>query len=257
MHSVAGIYIEPRRLANVQVNVEIFFDVLCNNDLFLFCGKGDAEYFQRVLKHPRLTLIELPTRNLNAQTYSDLLMTEEFWARFKNYTHALTIQSDGCLCKESAYHLEDFLHYDYVGGYAEQGWWVNQGFFDEKTALDLKSAHQCFNGGFSLRNVNATLEVIKKFPPRMSKSWANKPKFHIHYPEDLYFVLGMILLNKNVGVDLNATKFCSHGSFIENTFCIHNLAKFADEKELDRAFAYCSEYQQFVTAKVISAEVTS
>ena len=165
-----------------------------NNDLFLFCGKGDKEYFQRVLKHPRLTLIELPTRNLNAQTYSDLLMTEEFWARFKNYTHALTIQSDGCLCKESAYLLEDFLHYDYVGGYAEQGWWVNQGFFDEKTALDLKSAYQCFNGGFSLRNVNATLEVIKKFPPRMSKSWANKPKFHIHYPEDLYFVLGMILL---------------------------------------------------------------
>ena len=67
----------------------------------------------------------------------------------------------------------------------------------------------------------------------MSKSWANKSKFHIHYSEDLYFVLGMILLNKNVGVDLNATKFCSYGSFIENTFCIHNLAKFADETELD------------------------
>ena len=45
MHSVAGIYIEPRRLANVQVNVEIFFDVLGNNDLFLFCGKGAKSTF--------------------------------------------------------------------------------------------------------------------------------------------------------------------------------------------------------------------
>ena len=51
---------------------------------------------------------------MNALTCSDFMITRSLWESLDG-DYCLTIQTDGSLCKNSDYKIEDFFKYDYLG----------------------------------------------------------------------------------------------------------------------------------------------
>ena len=239
---VCGVYIEPRDLPQIYKNIENFFDVLPDCKLYFFCGNGLKKKFLDTVKYKNITIIELEIVNFNFQTYSNFMKSPEFWDTFDlSYTHILTIQSDGCLCKNSTHNLIDFMHYDYVGGYSHnERWWVEVLHYTND-----KYHYKCFNGGFSLRNIRACRDVIINYPSSLTEVYYRKCP-HTSYAEDVYFVIGMLKLKYNVGRDKFATNFCSHTTFTNNSFCIHKLNKYIDGTELEKCLEYCPDFEFFL-----------
>ena len=238
---ICGVYIEPRDLLQVYKNIENFNLVMPGSKLYFFCGKGLLNHYKSTITNKNVTIIELDTTNLDFSSYSNLMKSTNFWNNFDTkYTHIVTIQSDGCLCKNSSFSIWDFIHYDYVGGYAEEGWW-----WKETQGLHYKDDYQCFNGGFSLRNIKACKKVIENFPSGHTEHFYQGCPL-IHFPEDLYFVTGMLKLGYNIGTDKYATNFCSHSTFINNCFCIHKLNKYVSNSQLKQSLQYCPEFEFFM-----------
>ena len=243
LKDVCGVYIEPRDLPQIYKNVENFFDVLPDCKLYFFCGKGLKEKFLNTLEYKNITIVELEVINFNSETHSNFMKSPEFWDTFDwNYTHILTIQSDGCLCKNSTYNITNFMHYDYIGGYAHKQCWWSELLHHRHTN---NSHYKCFNGGFSLRNIEACKHILRNYPTSSTEKYYKKCP-HINYPEDLYFVIGMFKLKYNVAIDKFATNFCSHTSFINNSFCIHRLNKYTDSAELGKCLEYCPDFKFFL-----------
>jgi hypothetical protein len=191
----------------------------------------------------------LKVDNFTANEHNDLWKSLEFWQYFIDYSHILTIQTDGCLCKNSKYIIEDFLHYDFIGGYTPNKWW-----WKETHGLHNYSDYQCFNGGFSLRNIKAAIDVITHCPPLPTKDFSEDLSF-ASYGEDLYFTVGLLKLknlgfNYNIGLDEFATNFCTHTHYVKNTFCVHKLDNYVDNSMLYNFFEYCPDFKLF-TAEVI------
>ena len=243
MSSLIGIFIEPRKVTQVYDSIRIFEQVLPHVPLHFFCGKGLKEYYTDKLaeNHPSLVIHELDTNNLTFETYSDMMKSISFWKQFgSDVTHALTIQTDGCLCIDSPYKIDAFLEYDYVGGYAHQKWW-----WKETQGWHNYNAHQCFNGGFSLRKIKPMIEVLEKYPPQPTRGFSPNQPFQT-YGEDLYFVCGLLRLKYCIGMDEFATKFCTHTRYTEPTFCIHRTAGY-DDSNLQSCLEYCPDYKVFCT----------
>ena len=238
MEKLIGILIEPRKLKQVHYVVKNFFEVLPNVKLYFFCVKNLKQHYDDCFKlYKNLNIIELGVNNLTSLSYSDLLKSVDFWNQF-DAEYALTIQTDGCLCKNSTLKIDRFFDYDFVGGYASGQW--NQLM---KPIIDVNKHFPCFNGGFSLRNISKSLSVLTSFPPL---STSNNPTDFKEYPEDIYFVYGMLKLGFNVGIDHFATTFCTHKYFVKNSFCIHNFFKYSENNTLEECFRYCPEYKEFI-----------
>ena len=238
---ICGVYIEPRDLLHVYKNIENFVNVVPGSVLYFFCGKGLKKHYTSTITNRNVVIIELDTNNLDFASYSNLMKSNEFWNTFDTkYSHVISIQSDGCLCRNSKLSIWDFIHYDYVGGYAKESWW-----WKETNGLHYKDDYQCFNGGFSIRNIRACKDVIKNYPSKHTEKYY-KDCPYIYYPEDLYFVTGMLQLKYNVGTDKYAKNFCSHTAFIDNCFCIHKLNKYVEDDEIKKALLYCPEFEFFM-----------
>lgn len=238
---ICGIYIEPRDLLQVYKNIDNFHEVLPGSVLYFFCGKGLIDKYRATLKGKNVKLFELSVDNLNFQTYSNLMKSEKFWEYFdSSHTHAITIQSDGCLCSKSKLSVWDFIHYDYVGGFAQEGWW-----WKETCGLHYKDDYQCFNGGISLRNIETCRKIVKKYPSTDTKTFYKGCQISF-YPEDLYFVACMLKENYNVGTDKFATLFCSHTTFIPGSFALHKINKYINQDKMNKVLEYCPEFKFFL-----------
>ena len=81
----------------------------------------------------------------STSSYSDLLLTEEFYKRFEKYRYLLIYQLDAFVFSDR---LNEFckLGYDYIGAPAKGGNW---------------NKYHVGNGGFSLRNISRCLRVLK------------------------------------------------------------------------------------------------
>ena len=234
-----GIFIEPRKCTEIFYNINNFFSVLPNIKLYFFCGQNLKKYYDYKLAfHTNLIIIELPVTNLTSNEYSDLLKTHKFWSQF-DATHCLTIQTDGCLCTNSPYSIDNFLKYDFIGGYAKSQWRTKM-----HSLIKYSTAYPCLNGGFSIRNISKCIEVINKFPPCPTKLLDNDT-FEV-YPEDIYFVYGMLTLGYNVGIDSTAANFCTYRHHISQSFCVHNFKQYASDDQYANFLNYCPQYNQFV-----------
>ena len=123
MNKLIGVFIEPRKLKQVYFNIDNFFEVLPTTILYFFCGKGLKYHYEFKFKKKfkNLKIIELEVNNFNFASYSDFMKSHSFWDNFKSDAeYCLTIQTDGCLCKNSLYNIQDFFKYDYVGGYGNE-----------------------------------------------------------------------------------------------------------------------------------------
>lgn len=252
MKKVTGVLVEPRKLEAVYKLIENFRDVLGETDLIFYCGKSNYNHFMEYYKDDNFIKIKsLLVDNLTAKEHNNLWKDINFWNDFVDYEYILTVQTDGCLCKNSIFKLNDFFEYDYIGGYSEYKWW-----WKETQGLHDYNDYQCFNGGFSLRRVSSMLEVLNNYVPLPTEDYRPDLSFR-SYGEDLYFVVGLLILNKygegsyKVGLDSFAVNFCTHTHYIKRTFCVHKLDNYVTKDVLEEFLKYCPEFINFTGDKLI------
>jgi len=244
---ICGVLVEPRNLDSIYKLIENYKDVLGDIPLFFYCGKSCYVHFLDYYKDFNfIKIISLDTDNLTAKEHNDLWKTLDFWKTFVDYDFVLTIQTDGCLCKNSKYKLDNFTKYDYIGGYSAYKWW-----WKETGGLHNFDDYQCFNGGFSLRRVSSMIKVIEIFKPLPTQDYNPSLLFRA-YGEDLYFVVGLLMLNKyhrgdyKIGLDEFSTNFCTHTHYVKDTFCVHKLDNYVKDDVLNNFLIYCPEFIDFV-----------
>lgn len=243
-HSLIGLLIEPQDLATVVDVIENFYTVLQDQriPLHFYCGKGlKNTWEQRLKQFVSLHIFELPVSTLQVHEKSDLLKDISLWEKLGSYTFVLTLDTRGCLAPQSVWKIQDFFSYDYVGGYAQEKWW-----WKETEGLHDYNAYQCFNGGISLRKIESCKEVLRTFFPGKTKEFQSKQEFP-HFFEDLYFVVGLLHLDKEVALDSHGVQFCSHTQLIPGSFAIYLIDFYHPSSDyIGSVLQYCPTFAKFL-----------
>jgi hypothetical protein len=241
--TICGILIEPREHFALIATIYNFFNTFAKNKLYFFCGNKfynseTRKYIQKTYEN--IIIYNINVDNLTYMEYNDLNKNLDLWDLIIE-DYSIMVQTDGCFCSNSKYKIENFLKYDYIGGYTPYKWW-----WKETKGLHNYDDYQCFNGGFALKNNYAVKECLKSFPPLKSKDFYEGQDFR-EFNEDLYFVVCMLKLNFNVGLDEFATNYCTHTHYVKDTFCVHKLYFFLINQddlrnEILRFLEYCPEF---------------
>ena len=118
----------------------------------IFHGLSNKEYAIKCAKdlgrEVHLTDLEIDTITADDSSI-EIMLTEDFWNKVVGET-VLYFECDTMLCPNSEYKVEDFEHFDYIGGY-----WGNQ--------LDVldNDYSRVMNGGVSIRKKSFMLDIIK------------------------------------------------------------------------------------------------
>ena len=144
-YKYTAIIIEPREHKALEFVLQNFNDNLSDDWQFIvFHGNKNKEYTENICKKvfipERVRLIDLKVDNLNAHTYSGVLLEKSFYDNIKT-EYFLVFQTDSIICSNYKNTINDFLKYDYVGA----PWSNNEG---------------VGNGGLSLRKKSKMLEII-------------------------------------------------------------------------------------------------
>lgn len=246
---ICGVLVELERKLNIGILIENYRKVMPGRVLFFFCSKLDYDYYDGYYNGDNIIkIVNTGVDNFTITEYNDFLKSLDFWNTFKDYTHVLTINTRGCLCENSKYRIENFFKYDFIGGYSANKW------LNETHGLHKYSDYKCFNGGFSFRRISAIKDVLNNFPPLPTENYNENTSFRA-YTEDLYFVIGLLILNstgKNgkrkycVGLDELATKFCTYTDYITNTFCVNEFDDYIEQKQIDIFLQYCPLFKNFI-----------
>ena len=108
----------------------------------------DDDFLSNVKK--KTTFTNLNIESISADDSSlEIMLTEDFWNKVVGET-VLYFECDTMLCPNSEHKVEDFEHFDYIGGY-----WGNQ--------LDMldNDYSKVMNGGLSIRKKSFMLDIIK------------------------------------------------------------------------------------------------
>ena len=122
--------------------------------LQIFHGSNNLEYVKKVtdtklLKSREVIFSDLKVDSISADDSSlEIMLTEDFWNRIIAET-VLYFECDSMLCPNSEYKIEDFEHFDYIGGY-----WGNV-----LDPLEFEYS-KVMNGGLSLRKKSFMLDII-------------------------------------------------------------------------------------------------
>jgi hypothetical protein len=111
--------------------------------LIVYHGTVNENFVREALAGwPNVVFKNLGVDNLTFPMYNTLFTDQSFWSSMP-CKHALIFQTDVVLFNDT---IDQFLEYDYVGA----PWCFN---------------HRVGNGGFSLRNVQTMIEILKKYNP--------------------------------------------------------------------------------------------
>ena len=233
---VAAVIVEPRKHRFLYRVIKHFMVHLDDGiPFFLFYGKGNFkfvyDYFYREIHRKKLTLIELPVNNLTPDRYNHLLK-EKFFYKHILYDKLLIFQTDAWLNTKSKRSLEDFLDFDYIGGYS----------------IGITGVHG--NGGLSLRDRLKSLRAITLFKK-------TKPS---HYPEDLFFnytikkIKGKIACQKYIQ---QVHQFCCNYSYCDaekhSSLFIHKVLP--NQRYGNKITQYCPEAAGLVSNKIKLSQI--
>uniref|UniRef100_A0A6C0JG80 DUF5672 domain-containing protein n=1 Tax=viral metagenome TaxID=1070528 RepID=A0A6C0JG80_9ZZZZ len=175
-YKYTAIIIEPRKHKALEFVLNNVCDCLSNEwKIVLFHGINNADYSNNIINKlnllydNRINTVDLVVENLNLIEYSKLLTTKSIIYDHIDTDVFLVFQTDSMIFKKNAYLLDTFLEYDYVGS----PWLVTN-------YLPTSNCDFIGNGGFSLRNKNKMLEIIKK------RDWNSIEENDNRY-EDLFF----------------------------------------------------------------------
>lgn len=123
-------------------------------NLQIFHGSNNFDYINEVIDvteySDKVTLTNLNIDNISQQDTSlKIMLSENFWNQVIAET-VLYFECDSMLCPNSEYKVEDFEHFDYIGGY----WGNILGTLDSKY-------ERVMNGGISIRKKSFMLDIIK------------------------------------------------------------------------------------------------
>ena len=119
--------------------------------LQIFHGNKNFEYVNNICKDNNLDAVfsNLKVNDLEHDEYVELFTSKKFWESCEGET-ILIFQADSMLCPNSEYVIEEFEHFDFIGGY-----WGN-------TLNPLDSIYnRVMNGGLSLRKKSFMLDIIE------------------------------------------------------------------------------------------------
>ena len=123
-------------------------------NLQIFHGSNNLDYINEIIHNTeysdKVTLSNLNIDSISQQdTNLEIMLTENFWNQVIAET-VLYFECDTMLCPNSEYKIEDFEHFDYIGGY----WGNILGVLDSKY-------ERVMNGGLSIRKKSFMLDIIK------------------------------------------------------------------------------------------------
>lgn len=142
--------------------------VLCNVmsilpdewELQIFHGSDNYDYIKDIMfdddflsdVKKKTTFTNLNIESISADDSStEIMLTEDFWNQVVGET-VLYFECDSMLCPNSEYKVEDFEHFDYIGG-----WWGKK--FNPQSVNE--SYDRVMNGGVSIRKKSFMLDIIK------------------------------------------------------------------------------------------------
>ncbi len=124
--------------------------------LQIFHGTSNYDYVYDSVENDMMLLdkeVEFTNLGIDSITADDssleIMLTEDFWNNVVGET-VLYFECDSMLCPNSEYKVEDFEHFDYIGGY-----WGNElGMMNQKY-------NRVMNGGLSFRKKSFMLDIIE------------------------------------------------------------------------------------------------
>ena len=132
-----------------------------------FFGPEDLDYTRILAEFPSSTIFKFPDEYFTStDSYSQLLLRPDFYQRFHPYTSILITQLDSIVVNRIP---EQLIHeYDYVGAAWTRPFYIfsiRQKLFLTNNLLFRKFSEEVWigNGGLSLRNLKATIEILEKF----------------------------------------------------------------------------------------------
>ena len=194
------VIVEPRKHSLLGLVIKNFMYLLQNKGygLIIFHGNNNKEFIEeQLIGWPNVIYSSLHVDNLTVNDYNNLLKSIEFWEKILNYgcKHSLIFQTDVVLLKDS---VDDYLNYDYVGAPWNQ------------TSCRWFGCLEVGNGGFSLRNTQIMIDIIKKH--------GNVNTFN---NEDIYFSMLCLLHKYNVPTIDVAKTFSLETLFYHDPCGIH------------------------------------
>jgi len=155
--SKVAVIVETRKHKALPFVLDNVMSVLPEDwDLQIFHGSNNLDYINEVISENQYLggrdffCNDLEIDTITADDSSlEIMLTEDFWNKVVGET-VLYFESDTMLCPNSEYKVEDFEHFDYIGGY-----WGNElGMLDNDYT-------RVMNGGLSIRKKSYMLDIIK------------------------------------------------------------------------------------------------
>jgi hypothetical protein len=164
----------------------------------------------------------------NIQGYNKLLTSISFYKRFENYSYVLILQPDAIILNNDlAFWTQQ--NYDYIGAPWPKGFSLPINIKNIPIDDDILCTTFVGNGGLSLRNINACINLLEEFND-VANQWRE-----VGHAEDLFFsFLGNLSLNFRLPNIVTAANF-SHdidpiylNKLIKNKspFGVHAWAKY-------------------------------
>lgn len=183
--NIACAIVEPRNhCALLDAVANVHESIGCRVDLMH--GTENAELAQHVqdrLPKGAVRLHQLPLKDLTTAEYSDMLMKSDFWDRLREanreHSHVLIFQTDSGTCRPvSSSMLQEALKHEYCGAP-----WPRK-----------RGSPQVGNGGFSLRDIDATRRLLLRKAAPSGK----------HTAEDVFFSRSLGTCPREVAVRFSA-----------------------------------------------------
>jgi len=198
--------------------------IVCGNENYLMMKQMCDDISSNI------KIIKLEKNNITINEYNNLFYDLSFWERFYG-NKLLFYQEDTIIFKNN---IHDFLQYDYVGA----PW-------NLESNPNFPSVG---NGGFSLRNRNMLMEILRNRLEITDTNFANKKhksgEILDNIPEDIFFSLSMLKLNiGNVPEAVVASYFSTENIVNRDSLGGHQFW-LNDASWTDRMNALFKEYRQ-------------
>ena len=199
--SLCILYAEFRPLDIIKYNLYNLCHVYGGSDttLAIVHGRDNKDVIHEITKDwKNVKYVEMPYASVNIHMYNDMFRSFSFWDKFSAHTHVLTNQWDSYLFRRIP---EKFFAYDFIGAPTGHTYVrTSRGFINicsDKCECErcLSYTHEftessyvlkpdekrfsMFNGGFSLRKVEAMKRITQK----------HKNENPAGMPEDIFFCL--------------------------------------------------------------------
>ena len=180
----------------------------------------EARQLQRFRKSGKLTLLKMNIDLSKHQAVSDFLAHRPYWDNLAPAKHVLIFQTDSILCSRSNAKVEDFFAYDYIGAP------VHWRFHGEN---ETHPGPIYMNGGLSLRNREAILDVIDNAPA------FNDPVNKDYWYEDEFFVRHLERMGHRLPTRDVARQFSVETDYYPSPLGVHQVERYMGPGTADEA----------------------